>query len=307
MIKRTLLAVTAIAVASVADASTTVSIMEFGKGGTVRRTTKVRSPSSVSGVSSFWSALHSSNRKLQYAGMSVVPDLFNQAESGLFIGLMGNGLDLASMPTVSKLVQQEGNGVIGHFDLNGEKGSALLKRAPVQATATSDLTLIEIKEGIQAFNIDVDESNSEKVDAQVASLVKSLQKEADKAGTTVILHLVVEEEQGAARRKIISRRLDENGGDDSGDESNDNGEEEEGNDDQQTDQQAEYYASGYTNEYGEFITPYKTIFQIQYFNVVLWTSIGLVVILGYSTYLMIRMPLMADTLLFGESAKMMGE
>ena len=68
-----------------------------------------------------------------------------------------------------------------------------------------------------------------------------------------------------------------------------------------------YYGYGYYNAYGEWVTPYKTMFQIQYFNVVLWTAIGLTVALFFVVYLMITMPLMADTLLFGESAKMVGE
>jgi hypothetical protein len=45
------------------------------------------------------------------------------------------------------------------------------------------------------------------------------------------------------------------------------------------------------------------MFQIQYFQIVLWTSLGLVAIVYYSIYLMVNMPLMADSLLFGESAK----
>ena len=77
------------------------------------------------------------------------------------------------------------------------------------------------------------------------------------------------------------------------------------------------------------------MFQIQYFNVVLWTSIGLTVILFFTVYLMLNMPLMVritaamaslvsccrtsslsftivsllqpDTLLFGESAKLVGD
>ena len=68
-----------------------------------------------------------------------------------------------------------------------------------------------------------------------------------------------------------------------------------------------YYGYGYYNAYGEWVTPYKTMFQIQYFNIVLWTSVGLVMVLFFTVYLMINMPLMADTLLFGESAKMVGE
>jgi hypothetical protein len=65
-----------------------------------------------------------------------------------------------------------------------------------------------------------------------------------------------------------------------------------------------YYGYGYYNAYGEWVTPYKTMFQIQYFNIVLWTAVGLTVVLFFSVYLMMNMPLMADTLLFGESAKM---
>jgi hypothetical protein len=64
-----------------------------------------------------------------------------------------------------------------------------------------------------------------------------------------------------------------------------------------------YYGYGYYNSDGEYVTPFKTMFQIQYFNVVLWTSVGLVVMLFFVIYLMINMPLEADTLLFGESAK----
>jgi hypothetical protein len=65
-----------------------------------------------------------------------------------------------------------------------------------------------------------------------------------------------------------------------------------------------YYGYGYYNAYGEWVTPYKTMFQIQYFNVVLWTAVGLTIVLFFSVYLMMNMPLMADTLLFGESSKM---
>ena len=54
-------------------------------------------------------------------------------------------------------------------------------------------------------------------------------------------------------------------------------------------------------------TPYKTMFQIQYFNVVTWTAIGLALILIFCFFLMVYMPLEPDTLLFGESAKIVGD
>ena len=63
------------------------------------------------------------------------------------------------------------------------------------------------------------------------------------------------------------------------------------------DQYSAYASSEYT----------RTIFQIQYYNVVLWTALGLVLVLVTSLYMMMYMPLMPDTLLFGQSAKMVGE
>lgn len=68
-----------------------------------------------------------------------------------------------------------------------------------------------------------------------------------------------------------------------------------------------YYGYGYYDNYGNYVTPYKTMFQIQYFNIVLWTSVSLVVLLFYVIYKMVDMPMEVDTLLFGESAKMMGD
>ena len=54
------------------------------------------------------------------------------------------------------------------------------------------------------------------------------------------------------------------------------------------------------------VTP-KSIFQIQYFNVVLWTAVGLTAMLFVAIGMTISMPLEPDTLLFGESAKIVGE
>jgi len=62
-------------------------------------------------------------------------------------------------------------------------------------------------------------------------------------------------------------------------------------------------AYGYVNDYGEYVIIYKSMFNIQYFNIVLWTSLGLLTVFGVSTYMMLTMPLLPDTLLFGESAK----
>jgi hypothetical protein len=201
----------AAALAAVADASTTVAVLELGKGGAVRRTTAKRTDNTVSGVASFWSQLHG-GRLLQHAGMSVVPDLFNKPDSGLVLGLMGSGLDLAAMPTVSALVEKEDNHVVGHFTVAGSHGLSLLQKAgPSHVIEPASLvsSAKNTKEGLSAMSILVDDKNVADVDSQVAALIESLHKEAVKAGSTVILHLVVEEEEGASRRRLISRRLED--------------------------------------------------------------------------------------------------
>ena len=83
------------------EAATRVAVLELGKGGTVRRTTSNDVETSVEGVASFWNALHQQQgrrRKLQHAGMTVVPDLFNKPDAGIVIGISGNGVDLETMP-----------------------------------------------------------------------------------------------------------------------------------------------------------------------------------------------------------------
>jgi hypothetical protein len=152
--------------------------------------------------------------------------------------------------------------------------------------------------------LQVNSGNAADVDAQIASLLNDSSLAED--GKTVVLHLVVEEEDGAARRRNLARRLEEVDGEQAQDGANNNGE---ANNNAEADQQQQqqsnngFYGYGYYNGYGEWVTPYKTMFQIQYFNVVLWTAVGLVAILFFGIYLMIYMPLMADTLLFGESAR----
>merc|ERR1712130_961917 len=116
-----------------------------------------------------------------------------------------------------------------------------------------------------------------------------------------VVHLVVEEEEGAARRRLSTRRL-EDAQEEADNKQEDN--EEDGNDDGGKDKKNGYYGYGYYNANGEWVTPYKTMFQIQYYNVVLWTAVGLFFLLSFTIFKMIHMPMEADTLLFGMSAKM---
>lgn len=314
---------------STVHAATRVAVIELGKTtGTVRRTTTAsdHQEASVDGVASFWSALHghAGRRKLQHAGMSVVPDLFARPDSGVVIGLTGSdGIDLENLPTVrgllmdaeqnSHTVTVEGS-VVGHMEVQGHKCQNMMKNVRKVETIGSALELSSTFEaqarspGLSGIQADVTSANAAAVDAQIAALIKSVQQE----GKTVVLHLVVEEENGASRRRNLARRLEqaegegeqEGQGQQEGEGGEDNGEENAdaaGADGQQA--MSGYYGYGYYNTYGEWVTPYKTMFQIQYFNVVLWTALLLAATVFYSIYLMVYMPLMADTLLFGESAR----
>jgi hypothetical protein len=295
------------------DAATRVAVIELGSSGTVRRTTSAsrREETSVDGVASFWSALHGYGRKLQHAGMPVVPDLFSRPDSGVVIGLTGSGVDLDHMPTLNSLLrnveEQDDNRVVGHMQVSGNQCKKMLNNIHETQDYTSAGSLktkfeAQAEEaGFSGMRFDVTSANAAEIDDQLTAMLKEYN-----SGKTVVLHLVVEEEDGAARRRSLARHLD--GEEQSGAQGATTTQRrlEEGDGDGDAEGQNNnngYYGYGYYNAYGEWVTPYKTMFQIQYFNVVLWTSVGLVATLFFSIYLMIYMPLMADTLLFGETAR----
>jgi hypothetical protein len=296
--------------ASVADAATRIAVIELGASGTVRRTTTASSDmeASVDGVASFWSALHGYGRKLQHAGMPVVPDLFSRPDSGVVVGL--TGVDLDNMPSLNALMNDvDQNHVVGHMNVPGKQCKNMMKNVKQVDDVESSADIITSfkskadESGISGMNVEVTSSNAADVDAQIASLVNGSTFEE---GKTVIVHLIVEEEDGAARRRNLARRLEEAEGEQQqGGQENNNAQGENNADGQNQNVNANngFFGYGYFNAYGEWVTPYKTMFQIQYFNVVLWTSLGLVAVLFFSIYLMVYMPLMADTLLFGESAR----
>lgn len=295
MMKYLFLAALALATA---DAVTRVAVIELGPSGTVHRTTSNYSQTSSEGVVSFLAAVHGGNgrRKLQHAGMTVVSDLFSKPDSGVVVSL--SGVDLETMPQVDAIVSNEGeHGVVGHMECPGSQSKAMLKNVDLEEVDVSSLRPKArgkaVESGISGVNMSVTSETAEVIDAQVAALIEDVQKSCHESGKTVILHLIVEEDAESPRRRLMSRRLDEEG------EQNQGGDyDEDGNG-----QYSGYYGYGYFNSFGEWVTPYKTMFQIQYFNVVLWTSVGLVAVLFFSLSLMVNMPLMADTLLFGESAK----
>jgi len=289
----------AVAFLAVVDARTTVSVVEIGAGGVARRTTSPASKTSVSAVSSFWASMHDvvngQNRRrarsLQYPGMTVVPDLFKRADGGLAIGIVGNAVNLDNMPTVAGLLEEEKS--VGHFHLSGSQGLDLMSKAG-KTEAHSDGAVfgsnlkkktVGKKGGVNVLDsVSVrvnDEQTAADVDASVADLVASLKKQAEETGVTFVLHMVVEDD--SSHRRLTERRLED-------------AQEEEGDDDAAADAYAD-----------DGSVSAKSIFQIQYFNVVLWTSIGLTVVLLAAIGMTIAMPLEPDTLLFGESAKVVGE
>lgn len=277
-----------------ADAATKVAVLEFGKGGGVRRTDSKHAGTSVEGVASFWSALHVEGRNLQYPGMTVVPDLFKKADSGVVIGISGS--QLSAMPSLSDLLNKSKD-VVGHMEVSGAAFNKLMSKVDDLELGSVDTFVDSAKKhadklGLSGYLTPVDNESAGALDAKISSLLKGIKQVAEKSGKTVVVHLVVEDKVAPARR-----RLDEQNAE------NDNAE----NNNAANGENQQYFGYGYYNDFGEWVTPYKTMFQIQYFNVVLWTAIGLAVTLAYTIYHMLFMPLEPDTLLFGESAKMVGD
>jgi hypothetical protein len=283
--------------------ATTIAVMELGKGGVVHNTSAAASPTtSTGGVMSFWRSTHDADsngktrdyRTAQFPGMTIVPDLFSRADGGVVIGITG-AVDLASMPTVASIMAEDGAVAVGHFHVDGKNGRKLMRHlsAPmIEADQFSDAVESKAKaviseDGNKLMSVSVNVENQESaaaVDASLARVLKSLAAQAEKAGTTIVVHLVVDvhgEDNAAARRRLNEE--DANGDD------------------------AAYVIPGYYDSNNNFVTPYRTIYQIQYYNVVLWTAVGLFVVLLSANLMTMNMPLMPDTLLFGESAKMVAE
>lgn len=273
---------------SAVSAETTIAILEFGPGGSVHRTTATSTESNSVAVTSFWNAMHQPSKRgsmSQHTGMSVVPDLFSRADAGIIIGLKGESLK--SMPTVASLLDMEAedvDNVVGHVHVRGQAGADLLKRAAsskenVESIAKDDVgrrlqsaaetaARGELK-GMETLSLAVDNDESAAAaDEHLARMLKTLQKQAAANKKTVVVHLVAEEE---GRRRL-------------------EGEDNENNQNNNNNQ-----------NYNE-----KTMYEIQTFNLYLWTSVGLVTIVFMVLSAFVAMPLMPDTLLFGETAKMVG-
>lgn len=319
-----------------ASSVTKVVVLEFGKGGAVRTTadSNPTQKTSARAVQSFWSNLHRDDTSTttkqgnrhktllngaQHPGMSLVPDFFHRADGGLIVGL--TGVDLDEMAFLRDYITHD---AVGGFTLAGSQSAALLSKAPESNRADFAATLqsrtdhaLDGGRHLAARILLAQAANAE-VDRALATVLTDLRSRlAD--DTTFVVHLVIEEDPAAARRRKLASRLsrrleDEESEDEDEDEEDDEKEDENGEGDDDGNNNANngngynsiFYGYSYTTYKGETYTPWRTIFQIQYHNIVLWSGVGLVSILYVSLYMMLGMPLLPDTLLFGESAKMMG-
>lgn len=275
-----------------AQADTQISVLEFGnKKGCVHRTNGEES-TTVEGVVSFWNALH--RRGTQMAGMSIVPDLFVAPESSVVIGLSGDIDNLDRLTHISSVMESENSDTVGQVYLDGALCHSLVSKVDewkdVEPGFIQNSALEAASKNFSAVRTVVDsEEAAVVVDREIGSVLGDLKKMAEEKDIKIVVHLIVEQNKQVSRRRL-SRQL-----------------EEQGENVQDANEYSGYYGYGYYNDYGEWVTPFKTMFQIQYFNVVLWTSVGLALALFYTIFLMVNMPLEPDTLLFGESAKFVGE
>jgi len=351
---------------SFVHATTTVAVLEFGKGGVIRRITSASPVTSVAGVSSFWNAVHdeivlqdapANNKKkktynkkkvsrrtaskrvtTQYPGMTMVPDLFKRARGGLVMGISGM-LDMSVMPTLTRILKGQDEKTVGQFHVQGSHLYELMQKAGMMdvtaanaaAVATTKISTVQdtIQTKVSLNNNQLDSilvtvqdtEEATQFDQHLASILNSLQTMATESDSTLLLHLVLDQQDhlddkessiSAGGDDVSShnnnhhRRLNNNNNNQQQNKNNNN------NQNSQQQQQAQYlqkygYGAWAYTQNNQFYTNVRTIFQIQYFNIVLWTALGLVLVLFVVISMMIHMPFMPDTLLFGESAKMVAE
>jgi hypothetical protein len=302
-------AATALLLSAVAtDAATKVAVLEFGKVGSVHPSSAKSTSATVEGISTFWGALHGNRRNLQHAGMSLVPDLFHRPDNGVIIGVKVAGADLDSMPFLSGLVSGDHSQVVGVMEVTGSRTQELLSSLPshedIIPSSISEACKNHIaRKDLSGLMISIDKTDSNEVDRQIEMALAEIASYGTESGSSIVVHIVIDEEDSVSRRKL-SRRLEDQA---AAEEGGDGAAAAEDNSGEGSSNYSGYYGYGYYNKFGNWVTPFKTMFQIQYFNVVLWTSIGLVAALFFTIGLMVYMPLEADTLLFGESAKFVGD
>jgi hypothetical protein len=292
-----LAAVVAATTAVDAAVSTKVSVLEFGsKKNVVRRALSTGGSSTaegttVEGVVSFVNALHD-RTQVQVPGMALLPDLFRRPDASVVIGIVSSPSSVHDLPVLSNLE-------VGHLLIDGNRVTNVLGNVKSHTTTTIDdvaslskVAADQAKAGGIAGILIQSGHDGKNLNAHLESMFAALSRQAVEAGTAVVVHVVVQSSEEISPHRRLSEQQqrsleDQNAEDDK--------------------EYSGYYGYGYYNDLGEWITPYKTMFQIQYFNVVTWTAVGLAFVLIYTIFLMAGMPLEPDTLLFGESAKLIGD
>lgn len=222
----------------------------------------------------------------KHAGMSVVPDLFTKADVGIVVGGLTSE-SLKSMPMAASLLSDEvdeNNNVVGLVRVPGNVGAELMKR--IAASPKNDVDIVyegedgwrrlqskiqsaargDLVGGIETHTLTtVDSADAANADLLFGRMLKDLKEQATTYEKTVVLHLVVEDSPSSGRRL-----QDEDAAAEDGDSS-----------------------SSYSSNQ-------KSMNEIQSFNLYLWTSVGLFVIVYMVMSAFIGMPLFPDTLLFGE-------
>jgi hypothetical protein len=279
--------------ASLTAANTKVAVLEIGAKGVIQRSTSTSKEATVAGVQTFWASLHDNNsrRALVSKDIPIVSDLFSKPDVGIAISLVG-GVDLSIMPEASRML---GGQAVGVIQVPGLQGRQLLENVAKSSTWKEAVSSALTSSSMQAFTIDVKDDASS-ADAELSRMVASLKEEATSRGKSIVLYLVVEDDEDHSRRQLMERDLNTLGDNYYASLSAN-----------YTSSSGGFYGYGFEDSNGDFIVMSKTIFQIQYFQIVLWTAIGLASALIFCFSLMVGMPLMADTLLFGESSKMMGD
>ena len=305
----------ALAGSAAAAKQTTVTILEFGKGGTVHAAANINNAAGTvtttpDAMTSFWKAMHPSLSKdgkyssHVYAGMSVVPDLFAKADMGVIVGLGGNVAEyLDQMPTTLALLSgsngnsAEKNAYIGQAKIAGHVTNTL-----IQGVSTPKITAaaaVKVTEN-QVMNA----ADAKEADDQLRQLIQRIKEDVSSAANdkTVVVHLVIESvvpEMSVASSANRRRLQEDNQNQQQG---NNNNKNQQGNN-----QNQQQNGQNYNNNNNGGNSNYyygKTMYEIQTFNVITWTAVGLVVLIFMVIGAFIDMPLMPDTLLFGHSAKM---
>lgn len=324
-----LISIAALTGCASAAKQTTVTILEFGKGGTIHAASNTINNAAAASLTttpaamtSFWKAMHpSKNGKYSshgYAGMSVVPDLFTKADLGVIVALGGNVAEkLESMPTAMALVgatsAAEEQSMVGQVKIAGHVSNALVKGVVNTSNGKADAVVTDKNDfgrrlsssstadetgSLDAVSLQVmDGEDAKEADEQLRRLIQRLKDESEASDKTVVVHLVVE--TNVPESEVMSsssrRRLQEDEEEGEGEENN---EQQDGENNDENNNNQEDGGNSYTYAYN-----YKTMYEIQTFNVISWTAVGLVAVVFMVMGAFIGMPLYPDTLLFGFTSK----